>query len=164
MRNAKWKPDDSFHDLVNGEFKGVLRVKQALKRLKITVGDRIVTSRDPDMLKITEELRRTTLPDGFEQWQLPIILGGASSRPVMSFITIGRPGAALPRHRHKNDCLLRIILSGSILFNDLELIPGDWMHVPTGMPYAFKAGRLGCVVMHLYNGAGLYAGSLPENE
>jgi hypothetical protein len=98
-----------------------------------------------------EDLRRTTLPQGFEQWQLPIILGGGD-RPVMSFITVGQPNAALPPHAHKNDRLLRIVLSGSIIYKKLELTVGDWMHVPTGHSYSFTAGRLGCVIMHMYNG------------
>lgn len=153
MKNAagKWQPDDSFHDLINGEYKGVLRVKEALKKLKLSLGDKIVTSRDPQMAKLMEELRRTTLPEGFEQWQLPIILGGGE-RPVMSFITVGQPNAKLPLHKHRNDTLLRIVLSGSIIYKNIELITGDWMYIPTGLAYGFAAGRLGCVIMHLYNG------------
>src|SRR5262245_28151895 len=98
----KWQPDDSFHDLVGGEFKGVLRVKKAIEKSGVKLGDKIVTSRDPGMAKLLKKLRRTTLPQGFEQWQLPIILGGGD-RPVMSFITVGSPNAKLPHHAHKND-------------------------------------------------------------
>jgi len=157
----KWKPDDTFHDIIAGEFKGVLRVKTALKELGITIGDKIITSRDSFMPALMEKLRRTTLPDGFQQWQIPIVLGGTSGRPVMSFITVGSPNAKVPLHGHKNDCLLRIVLSGSILYKDMELITGDWMYVPTGLQYAFTAGRLGCVVWHMYNGSGVFPGSAP---
>jgi quercetin dioxygenase-like cupin family protein len=150
--NKSWKPDDSFHDIIDGEFKGVLRVKKACKDLGVTFGKKIVTSRDRSMPALLEKLRRTTLPPGFEQWQLPIILGGGN-RPVMFFVTVGSPNAKLPHHRHRNDSLFRIVLSGSITYNGIELTSGDWMYVPTGQPYSFKAGKSGCVIMHTYNGS-----------
>lgn len=153
--NARWKPDDSFHDLIDGEYKGVRRVRQVLESLKLELGREIVTSRDPKIRKVVERLRRDTLPNGFQQWQLPIILGGGD-RPVMSFLTVGAPNTVLPVHRHKNDCLFRIVLSGSIMFGKVELSSGDWMYIPTGKSYSFAAGPFGCVVMHLYNGSGLY--------
>jgi quercetin dioxygenase-like cupin family protein len=153
---TRWRPDDSFHDIVEGEFKGVLRVKKALKELNVDLGSRVFTSRDRLIPELEERLRRTTLPKGFQQWQLPIVLGG-SSNPVMSFVTVGSPGAKIPEHSHANDTLLRVVLNGSIIIRtddheDLELFPGDWMYVPTGLTYSFIAGRLGCSVMHLYNG------------
>jgi len=165
MENSKtsWTPDDTFHEIIDGEFKGVLRVKNALKEMGLKLGDKVITSRDPSMMKLMEALRRTTLPKGFQQWQLPIILGGGN-RPVMSFITFGEPNAEIPNHKHKDDCLLRIVLSGTIIYDQQELTTGDWMYVPTGLPYAFKAGKLGCIIMHLYNGTGLYKGSLPEDK
>ena len=145
-------PDDSFHDLIDGEFKGVKRVRDAWDKLGVTLGDRIVTSRDPEMEQLAKELRRETLPEGFEQWQLPIVLG-QGGRPVMAFITSGQPHALIPDHKHANDAVFRVVLGGSIIFRDSELIPGDWMYVPAGQSYSFRAGRFGCVVMHLYNGA-----------
>lgn len=151
-----WKPDDTFHNIIDGEFKGVRRVNEALKKLGIKLGDKIVTSRDKDMQKLVNILRRDTMPAGFEQWQLPIILGGGD-RPVMSFVTVGSPGAEVPEHRHRDDCLFRIVINGSLHFKDLELFPGDWMYIPTGQRYSFRAGMLGVVVMHLYNGD-LYPG------
>lgn len=70
----------------------------------------------------------------------------------MSFITVGSPNAELPHHAHKNDSLLRVVLSGSIIYKKQELITGDWMYVPTGLPYSFAVGPVGCVIMHMYNG------------
>jgi len=160
-KTTKWKPDDTFHDKIDGEFKGVLRVKKALKETGVAIGDKIITSRDPLVAVVMEKLRRTTLPDGFEQWQLPIVLGGSSGRPVMSFITVGYPNAKLPHHKHRNDCLFRIVLSGSIIYKGVELTTGDWMYVPIGHPYSFTVGKLGAVILHLYNGSGVYPGSKP---
>jgi hypothetical protein len=155
MAPQDWKPDDTFHDIIDGQFKGVLRVRSALEKHGITIGSEIITSRDPGLQPLWQELRRDTMPQGFDQWQLPIILGGGD-RPVMSFITFGTPHAVVPEHRHRDDCLFRIVLAGSIFYKDIELTMGDWMYVPTGMSYSFKAGRIGCVIMHLYNGSGLH--------
>jgi hypothetical protein len=154
---AAWKPDDTFHDVVNGEFKGVLRVKSALEELNLSIGTEIITSKDPTIAPLWSKLRRDTMPAGFDQWQLPIVLGGGN-RPVMSFITFGAPEAVVPVHHHKDDCLFRVIISGSIIWNGIELFQGDWMYIPTGKPYSFSAGRIGCVILHLYNGSGLYPG------
>lgn len=156
MVDYQWRPDDTFHDIIDGEYKGVLRVKKALEELGITLDDRVVTSRDPEMDKLRELLYRDTMPEGFHQWQLPIILGGGE-RPVMSFVSVGQPDAEVPRHAHKNDCLLRVVLSGSVIHDErTELTTGDWVYIPTGKPYQFKAGKHGCVIMHLYNGSGLF--------
>jgi len=92
-RKKHWRPDDTFHNIIDGEFKGVRRVNDALKKLGVKLGDKIVTSRDKDMRELVNVLRRDTMPDGFEQWQLPIVLGGGN-RPVMSFITVGN---AMPK-------------------------------------------------------------------
>lgn len=156
MADARWQPDDTFHDIIDGEYKGVLRVKKALEELGLELGDEVVTSRDPGMDRLRDILYRDTMPEGLQQWQLPIILGGGE-RPVMPFITVGQPNAEVPRHAHKDDCLLRIVLSGTIIHDgNVELTTGDWIYIPTGQPYQFTAGKHGCVIMHMYNGSGLY--------
>ncbi|TWU43676.1 hypothetical protein Poly51_61980 [Rubripirellula tenax] len=157
MSNKGWKPDDSFHDLVDGEFKGVIRVREALEEAGFEFkGKDVVTSRDEGMQKLRDLLKREHMPDGFQQWQLPIILG-SKDRPVMPFITVGEPKAVVPKHVHRNDCLLRIVLSGSLVHDSrVEMTTGDWIYMPAGVPYTFTVGDYGCVMMHLYNGSGLY--------
>ena len=150
-QETAWKPDDSFHDIIDGEFKGVLRVKKVLAGLGVTFGKEIITSRDDVIVKAKEKLYRDTMPPGFEQWQMPVLLGGGN-RPVMPFITVGSPNAKVPEHTHRNDALLRLVISGSIIYQQRELIPGDWMYIPAKFKYSFRAGPLGCVVMHMYNG------------
>jgi hypothetical protein len=146
---------DSFYDIASSEFKDGLLVQKALKELGLTFGDKIVTSRDSFMPALLKKLRKTTLPDGFEQWQLPIVLGGAGDCPVMLFMTIGHPNAKVLNHRHKNDSLFRIVLSGSIIYKGTELFAGDWIYIPRGHRYSFTAGRFGfgCVVMHISTAA-----------
>lgn len=157
MAEKGWKPDDSFHDLIDGEFKGVVRVREALEKTGFDFkGKDVVTSRDPGMQDLRDLLKREHMPDGFQQWQLPVILG-SKDRPVMPFITVGEPKAVVPKHVHRNDCLLRIVLSGSLTHdNRVEMTTGDWIYMPAGVPYTFTVGDYGVVMMHQYNGSGLY--------
>jgi mannose-6-phosphate isomerase-like protein (cupin superfamily) len=147
-KTHKWKPDVSFRELVNGEFKGVLRAKTALKAAGITLGDSIITSRDPRMVKVIQKLRSTNPPEGLEQWQLPIF---SNDRTALYFISVACPNAKVPPHKHHDDDVFRIVLSGSLIFKKIELTAGDWMFIPKGVPYSFEAGRLGSVILHTYH-------------
>lgn len=147
-KTGQWKPDVSFRELVNGEFKGVVNAKAALKAAGITLGDSIITSRDARMVKMTQKLRSASPPEGLEQWQLPIFSG---DRAALYFISVARPNAKVPSHKHRDDDVFRIVLSGSLVFNKIELTPSEWMYIPKGVPYSFEAGRLGCVILHVYH-------------
>ena len=147
----EWQPDDTFHDIVDGEYKGVRRVKAVWEKYRNNLTGRIFHSREPLIKEMVEELQRDTLPTGFKQWQLPIVLG-LNGDPVLGFITVGEPNAKIPRHRHEKDSLFRIVISGSVFFGDVELTAGDWMFVPKGKAYSLTAGPLGCVSNHYYNG------------
>nr|AYR06198.1 hypothetical protein [Renouxia sp.] len=43
--------------------------------------------------------------------------------------------------------ILRILY---ILFNGQELISGDWMYIPQGIPYLFKVGSFGDIMCYCY--------------
>ena len=122
-----------------------------LDDLGIDIRNKIYTSRDPDVRKAIKELVVPSLPLGFKQTQLPLLMG-MDGEPVLVFMTVGEPNAKLPPHRHMKDSLLRFVISGSIFFGDIELIPGDWMSVPKGKRYSYTVGPLGAVTMHLYDG------------
>jgi quercetin dioxygenase-like cupin family protein len=143
---SDWRPDDSFIDKEGGELKGVLRVKEALKKHGIEARP-VVTSRDEGIDKVRQELKRTHLPPGFEQWQLPVALG--PNQDAVAFVTVGLPGAEIPEHSHKCD-LFRIVVSGSVYHEDKELTAGDWMYVKEGAPYKLTAGGFGCIIFHMY--------------
>ena len=142
-----WKPDDSFVDKVNGEIKGVKRVKDALTKHGKKLG-KIYTSKDADMETIREELANDKAAPGFLQFQLPVALG--PNQDVIAFMTIAEPGAVVPSHAHKVDSF-RIIISGSAFYNGVELKAGDWMVVPAGESYSLTAANNpGYISYHLY--------------
>ncbi|HEV2027216.1 MAG TPA: hypothetical protein VGS16_01635 [Candidatus Dormibacteraeota bacterium] len=141
-----WRPDDSFLDREGGKLKGVTRGKDALKKAGVKGGRRIITSQDPGMDEAIRSLPRGRMPKGFQSWQIPIPLGSDSE---IGFITVGQPNAVVPEHAHPGE-VFRMVTSGSIHFKGKVLTAGHWMYVPSGIPYGFTAGPLGCIVFHKY--------------
>lgn len=107
---------------------------------------RILTSRDEPMARLTEELRVDNVPAGFQKWQLPFFV----DHPTHLFVTLAEPGATAPPHSHKEGDGIRFIVGGSIIYEDKELTAGDWMFVPAGAQYSFKAGRMGAAMCYCY--------------
>ncbi|TMB47988.1 MAG: hypothetical protein E6J53_00660 [Chloroflexi bacterium] len=138
-----WKPDDS---VAEGRT-GLRTIRAALKKHRVNVTKRVITSRDPGMEQVLWELRREGLPPGFRSWRLPIPVENSPSFP---FMTVAEPGAIVPEHSHQKD-LLRVIISGSIITNGIELKSGDWMYVPAGVTYGYMAGlNPGAISFHIY--------------
>jgi uncharacterized protein YegJ (DUF2314 family) len=142
VSKKKWTPDDS---TIEGTI-GAKRIMDALKKHAIKTERRVITSRDPGMDEVRSSLRRENMPPGFTQWQLPVQMEG----PAFFFLSVVEPGAVVPRHVHKRD-LWRVVISGSIITNGIELKSADWMYVPKGVPYSFSAGlNPGAIIMHCY--------------
>jgi len=140
--SKKWEPDDS---TVEGPA-GVDRIREALERHKVTTQGRVVTSRDERMDLVRLDLKRNDMADGFDSWQLPVWGEG----PGFIFLTVAAPGAVLPEHSHKRD-LFRMVISGTMIVNGVELKPGDWMYVPKEVPYSYTAGfNPGVICFHIY--------------
>lgn len=141
-----WRPDDSILDRNRkGEVKAVRRAQDALRKQGITIGDRILTSRDRGMAAVNRALKQTGLPTGVQHWQLPVPLG--SSADVVAFISRLKPGALVPDHAHKVG-VFRIVMSGSLLYDRHTFKTGDWMYVPPGQAYSVQAGPEGCVIFY----------------
>jgi hypothetical protein len=147
---AAWKPENIFHDMTDGEYNGVRFVREALKGLDFGKTKRVVTSREPGLREATERLRRRDMPEGVDKWQLPLIIGG--ERPAFLFITTLRPNAVVPLHGHSNDTITRIVMTGSVKAEGVELTQGDWFYVPRNVPYSYAAGSYGATLLHVYNG------------
>ncbi len=145
--SPSWRPDDSFLNREGGKLKGVTRVKDALKKHGVKSGRRIATSRDKGQDAVHRELARAKAPKGFQQWQLPVVLGPGQN--ILAFMTHGAPDAVLPSHSHDVE-LFRVVVSGSVRYKDQELTAGDWMHVPSGMAYQLTAGPAGVLIFHWY--------------
>lgn len=124
---------------------GIRRINQAVRELAFPKNE-IVTSRDPVAERAREVLAVANVPGGFVKWQLPVWLEKASQL----FITVAEPDIEVPEHSHDEGDGIRFIASGSILFRDRVLAPGDWMFVPAGVRYRFKVGPTGAVMCYCY--------------
>jgi hypothetical protein len=137
---------------------GVKRIDSALAEAGIKIGEKIVTSRDKDMLTLRENLSVTNVPDGFQKYQLPLVLRcvekatatGTDEDGVQFFVTIGQPNVEVETHSHNEGSGLRMIAGGSIIYKDQELTAGDWMYIPKGAPYQFQVGPQGAIICYCY--------------
>jgi hypothetical protein len=124
-----------------GEIKGARRIKDALQKHKVSSGNRVMTSRDTGMNAVKRELKRSSMPRGVEQWQIPVALGAGED--TLSFTGRLKPGAKVPKHAHKQS-VFRVVISGSLKSGGKTLKAGDWMFVPAGQSYELQAGPEGC--------------------
>ena len=142
--NSKWRPDDSFLTKKDGEQAGARRIREVLLRHGFEPGQ-ILTSRDKGMEEVVNELKRTNMPPGVEQWQLPVAIAG-----TFAFRTVAEPDAVIPDHSHRAN-LFRVVVSGTAIYRDVELTAGDWMLVPKGKSYSLRAaGNPGFSINHMY--------------
>jgi mannose-6-phosphate isomerase-like protein (cupin superfamily) len=135
--SSEWRPDDSL-SMRNkkGELAGARRVKAALRKNKISVGRRVITSRDRGIAAVTRTLKRSGMPRGVQSYQMPFVIG----RDLLSFITTLDPGTIVPEHSHAF-AVLRVVIEGELIFERKTLKPGDWMFVPARTTYSIRAGR-----------------------
>jgi hypothetical protein len=97
--------------------------------------ENIVHSRSPRMDEVRYAMRRRNQPDGWQSWQLPAYL---LSKTTTFFLSVGAPGAILPGHAHEFG-QFRIVLSGGVVFDGVELKSGDWIWIPAGKEYSLTA-------------------------
>jgi hypothetical protein len=124
---------------------GEVRVQRVLKYAKVDISKRVMTSHDEDAKRLKKLLPVTTVPDGFEKWQLPFVFDRGQF-----FISVGKAGHEVGEHVHSEGQGIRFILSGSIMYQGKELKAGDWMYIPQGVAYSFKVGPHGATMGYCY--------------
>jgi hypothetical protein len=140
IKQAKFNPNQLTYK------EGLERIRRASKEAGIKLGRGILTSRDPDVLKITNLLKVDNIPDGFQKWQLPLSL----ERPSQMYISAGASFTNVAEHSHNEGDGIRFIMSGSIFYKGQELTTGDWMFIPAGEPYSFEVGPFGTLMCYCY--------------
>jgi hypothetical protein len=125
---------------------GLKRIQRGLKKSTVKLEGRIITSRDKDVNKTLKLLEVDNIPDGFQKWQLPVYLNA----PSQLFISTAAANTKVPTHFHRDGDGIRFMISGSIIYNNIELTAGDWMFIPKGKGYSFEVGRLGATMCYCY--------------
>jgi hypothetical protein len=140
MTNSKFNPKEhiSFAE-------GSRKVQAALKETGVNIHEAIITSREKAAVKLVNLLKVDNIPGGFKKWQLPIVLESSQL-----FISIAQPDIEVPEHSHDEGDGIRIIMSGSVIYNGVELTAGDWMFIPKGKPYSIKIGPFGASMCYCY--------------
>jgi mannose-6-phosphate isomerase-like protein (cupin superfamily) len=120
---------------------GLQRIRRAVENAGLDQTRGIVTSRDDNAREAQRLLETDNVPEGWVKWQLPVYL----ERPSQLYIALAQPGAEAPEHSHDEGDLIRFVVSGSVIYNGIELTAGDWMFVPAGAKYSVKAGEFGAL-------------------
>lgn len=124
---------------------GVARINEALDTVGVRLGERVLTSRDPEAVKLCNLLAvNSKLPDGFRKWQLPFHLEGGQF-----FVTAAAANTSVAEHSH-DDHGVRFIIAGSVFYDGIELSAGDWMYLPKGVKYSLRVGPLGASMCYCY--------------
>jgi hypothetical protein len=144
--SADWRPDDSLSERDStGQVRGVLRITDALRKNKVSLGTGVITSRDRGMAAVRRDLKRTGLPRGVEQWLMPVVVADGN---FLFFISRLKPNTKVPRHAHDDIDVLRIIIKGELKVGRVTLKPGDFMLALRGVAYATQAGPQGCIIAY----------------
>jgi hypothetical protein len=140
VKNEKFDPNQITFD------EGITRIQRGTKKANARLEDRILTSRDDEVRKVTTLLQVDNVPDGVQKWQLPVHLGA----PSQLFISTAAANTEVPEHSHRDGDGIRFIISGSINYKGTELTAGDWMFIPRGKTYSFEVGQLGATMCYCY--------------
>jgi quercetin dioxygenase-like cupin family protein len=124
---------------------GLELVKEIQADLRLDTS-KIFTSKQAGNLYKNKKALVTNVPGGFSKIMLPI----STSKEATFYISAGAPNTEAPKHSHDEGEGIRIIMSGSIIFDGQELSEGDWMYVPPKAQYSFKVGPRGCLLCYCY--------------
>lgn len=140
MANEKFNPNQiTFAE-------GLDRIDRGVRKAKVKIEGRVLTSRDEDVRRATRLLQVDNVPEGVQKWQLPVHLDA----PAQLFISTAAANTKVPSHSHRDGDGLRFIISGSIVYKGVELTAGDWMFIPKGKTYSFDVGKLGATMGYCY--------------
>lgn len=123
-------------------------------RLGGQLGKRSTSSRDPQIEEQARAMRNRLghLVEGDHQF-IPFAptMPGSAAREGRFFQWVSRidPNTMIPGHKHPLEKLgdMKIVISGSLSFQDRELSAGDWFWVPSSTAYTFSSGDRGAVLM-----------------
>lgn len=124
---------------------GAVRVEGVVARHRLAVKTQILTSKDEAVVEALGDLHVRNVPKGFTKTQLPFVF-----QQAQFFISHAEAGAKVAEHAHDGGDAIRFILHGGIVHKGVDLVAGDWMFIPKGVPYTIDIGRAGAVMGYCY--------------
>lgn len=153
-RNLSFDPTKTTLSKLELQKYGLVREAYSPDELRAAgYGPNPVTSFD-DAAATARDLLRVDAPfgSGIVKWQLPV-----SMMELRVFQTVFPPDTLVAPHIHPVNTeedpggSLRIVVKGSIEYEDRTYGPGDWFFVPNGASYTFRsAPNQETTVMYLY--------------
>lgn len=125
---------------------GLERLNRAAKKVGVDLKGRIITSKDKEISELMRLLQVGNVPEGVLKWQLPVYLNA----PSQLFISTVGAETKVPEHFHRDGDGIRFLISGSIIYKNVELTAGDWMFIPAKASYSFEVGRFGATMCYCY--------------
>jgi hypothetical protein len=108
---------------------------------------KIITSKHKGVLGAHKELLVPNVPGGFTKWRLPVYL----TEGATFYMSFAPAGTKVPEHSHDEGDGLRVIMTGSIIYDGEEYTSGDWMFLPKGQKYNFEVGKMGVGMFYCYS-------------
>lgn len=125
---------------------GLERIRQESTKAGFELERNIVTSRSEEAESFKDILQVSKVLEGFRKLQLPVHFACESQ----TFISFAVPNTRVPALSHKEGPGIRIIISGSMKYEGVELVAGDWMYIPAGKEYDFTVGPSGVAMFSSY--------------
>lgn len=111
----------------------------------------VLCSRDPEVIAAKPELT-DLIPahfPGVKRWFLPVgpLMPSDGTGRFSAYTSCLASGAAItPRQLDADIGALKVVVSGSIEFRGRSLTAGDWVWLPAGETYGYRAEKLGSVL------------------
>lgn len=119
---------------------------EAIRKSKRLGSKKVLTSRDIKDLWTNPKFSVSNVPGGFNKIILPFYTDGAAT----FYISSAGPNVKVPRHSHDEGAGIRVIMTGSIIYEKQELQSGEWMYLQAGAPYEFQVGPRGVTMFYCY--------------
>ncbi|MEW7847260.1 hypothetical protein AB2N08_01045 [Massilia aurea] len=130
----------------------VNKIEHLAARFSQSGSKRIMCSRDPDVASMEEDLV-DLIPadfDGVKRFFLPIapVLPKGGTGRYSAYYAQLAPNTVVPMTANESEhYALKVVLIGSIRYDNRWLTAGDWLWIPAGESYAFTCGNFGALLL-----------------
>lgn len=141
IHNSKFDPNKREYSIKELADLGIVRESYSLQELNEQgfASSGVVTSFDEIAIRAEQELQvGAPFAKEVKKWQLPInVIGFRMMTTVFPPNTVVLPHVHTILDQDIKSGGFRMVVQGSITFEENKFLPGDWFFVPNGIPYTF---------------------------